>query len=191
MLKLLLASFLLAATPAVEDEDALDIEMEDLDDPSSAETSRELGGDYEDVLGFRIGSPGPEWTAIRGPKRAPGIRGAFVHTRGQKIGGLIAITADENVGGKKDAVAYARDTFASLTAPPLLFKVEEKKEITIAKRKCFNIRYRSADGRTRYEQLYIPGPKGSIVVLTLQAPQAMFENEAKAFRASAATISFR
>ncbi len=198
MLLSLLSVLLLAADPdsvPIEEGDVQPDVLEgapievDLDKPIDDDV-RSRGGDFRDPnFLFTIPSPGPEWLRISPVESMPSLRAAFVHTRGDQVLSLITVGVDANPS-PKDASAYAQSTFKTLTSPPLLFKIDTKGKTKIAGKEAFTVSYHSAKGDRGYEQVYLPGKSGTLVVLTFQAPKSTFEAERAAFRKSAGAIRF-
>lgn len=162
----------------------------DLDAPIE-DAVQKRGGDYEDAtLLYTIPSPGPDWVRISPVESAPRLAAAFVHVRGTSVLSMIAVTVDR-AAKPNDPAQYAQKAFQTLSAPPLLFKVDDKGPLKIAKRTAFRISYHSAKGDRGYEQVYLPGPGGSIIVLTFQSPKSTFVQERMAFRQAAGNIAFK
>lgn len=175
---------------AAVEEDAIDVAPEeglDYELPGEADPQA-LGASYVDTnFLFTVPSPGAEWTRIAPVPDAPGLRAAFVHARGPSVLSMFTVAVDP-APKQKDVGAYAQAAFATLTAPPLLFKISSKATRTLAGKKAFTIVYTNTNGTRTYEQVYLPGASGTIVVLTFQAPTKLFERESKAFRAVVAAM---
>lgn len=194
---LLLAVSLFAATPIPEDtpppDESVSDVMEDAPidvDVTEPSDARKLGADFVDPnFLFTIPSPGAEWLRISPVDTAPTLRAAFVHLRGSSMLAMISVTVDSNPS-PKDPPGYAQAAFRTLTSPPLLFKIEKKGPLKVAGRTAYTVQFQSAKGDRTYEQVYLPGKSGSLVVLTFQAPTATFAREQAAFRQSAGRLTF-
>lgn len=165
--------------------DGVDLNAVIEDAPTISESSAVGEGWKDSALGVALPSPGPEWVRISPVPEAPGARAVFVHARGEKVRALFAIGID-TAPEPKDPAGYAKRSFDSLSQ--LGFKILKKGPVTLGTRTGFAIAFITGTGLRRYEQYYVPGPKGSLVVLTFQAPTAIFDAEVGEFRTAAKAI---
>ena len=173
------------STPAPDGGVDLDAAIEDAPAPTNAASGAAW---IDKALGAKLASPGVEWAMLSPVPEAPGARAAFLHVRGEKVRAMIVVGVDL-APDPKDASGYAKKTFASLAE--LGFEIQRKGPLKVAGKDAFAIAFVTKNALRRYEQYYVPGPKGSLVVLTFQAPAPIFDAEVKDFRTTAQGLAFR
>lgn len=136
----------------------------------------------------KLPSPGRDWNTQTRIVDAPNLRAAFVKPRGEGRGSIITFGLDEDPD-PPDPARYVANAFDTLTKPPLSFKIVKKAETKWKGQPAFRIEYTDAEGIRHFTQTAIKTPRGGVLVVTLQSPDAKsFAQDRKAFEKVVAGI---
>ncbi len=130
----------------------------------------------------RLPSPGKDWNTQTRVIDAPNLRAAFVKPRGEGRGSIITFGLDE-APQPPDPSRYVQAAFETLMKPPLSFKVLKKEDAKWKGSPAFGIEYTDAEGIRHFKQTAIKTPRGGVLVVTLQSPDAKsFAQDQKAYQ---------
>lgn len=119
---------------------------------------------------LRMPAPGPEWLMQEEVPDAPSLAGAFMLVRGDKAS-LVAFSVDATPS-TSDPALYVQRGFETLTKPPLSFKPLRKAPFKWKEQQAFRVEYTDSEGKRHFAQAAIKTPRGGILVVTLQSPNA-------------------
>src|SRR5687768_16922482 len=130
---------------------------------------------------LKVPSPGKDWNTQTQVVDAPNLRAAFVKPRGKGRGSIITFGLDETPNPAEPA-KYVEKAFGLLTKPPFGFKVGKKQDFQWKGQTAFRLEYTDAEGARHFQQAAIKTPRGGILIVTLQSPDAKsFGDDVKAF----------
>lgn len=129
----------------------------------------------------RVQSPGADWNMQPGVPGAPNIRAAFVKPRGNDRGSILSLAIDATPDAPSPA-AYAKRSYDALVQPPFSYKMVKTAEFTWKGNPAARAEFTDADGIRRFAQATIRTPRGGVLVVGLQSPDAAsYTDDVKVF----------